>query len=708
MIKKLTLTAFRQFDSRSIDFTNGLNVLIGANEAGKTTTIEALVYAWFGANSLRQPVAEVVTWGLPVSKLKVELVQEFEGVTYFCKRSTAGAEVRYNDVTVTGQSEVTKLFESLLGVHATVASRLMLANQTDLRGALQGGPGKAVALIERLANLDLIDFLLEDIRNKHPNGNCDDVVAQRDAGRAALATIDLTPPDTATVEARIALDGVAVSTYDGQVKVVRGQIDKLDADRQDLQKQAVAATEEKTRRNANLLNLNERTVACQILQEAYDGMVNAYDANYASMLQERQNVQRVRKEAEAKGEAVRSWNAKVPALLGTLAYAPEADLGKIYSSLQDELAAALTQKQKALSRIAVLKATKITETACGLCGKDLQDVPEVVAKNSAADAEIDALEKSMLPLYSPLKELPAEIKQLESFDSAWSHHAKLAPSYAVKVSGKWGTFTLDLVVSTSTFEDPDLEKDISTYQQWLGTVAATAKTLAGAKTVIESLQKDVDAPEKYMEPLVYTEAANDLTGKIQELNLQYHEAVEAKSQAQNRINADRLALQGMANEFNNRKKMHETTENNIKRCSDLIEKTERTNGLIAILKAAKPKLAEKLWNSVLHAVSQYFTSVRGVESKVTRESNRFRVNNQPVEGLSGSTQDALGLAIRVALMQVFIPGTRLLVLDEPGAACDDNRESAMLGMVAGAGFSQILLVTHSRVADALADNIIEV
>lgn len=68
--------------------------------------------------------------------------------------------------------------------------------------------------------------------------------------------------------------------------------------------------------------------------------------------------------------------------------------------------------------------------------------------------------------------------------------------------------------------------------------------------------------------------------------------------------------------------------------------------------------------------------------------------------------DALGLAIRIALTKTFMPNNDFLILDEPGAACDDEREASMLGLVASCGFEQVLLVTHSTLADAFADNMI--
>ena len=77
-----------------------------------------------------------------------------------------------------------------------------------------------------------------------------------------------------------------------------------------------------------------------------------------------------------------------------------------------------------------------------------------------------------------------------------------------------------------------------------------------------------------------------------------------------------------------------------------------------------------------------------------------------MKGLSGSAKDTLGLAVRAALSRVFIPGAPLMIVDEPFAACDSVREVAGIGVLAGLGFDQTILVTHSDLADSVADKII--
>ena len=48
-----------------------------------------------------------------------------------------------------------------------------------------------------------------------------------------------------------------------------------------------------------------------------------------------------------------------------------------------------------------------------------------------------------------------------------------------------------------------------------------------------------------------------------------------------------------------------------------------------------------------------------------------------------------------------------MVLDESSAACDTEREAAMVGAVVSADFDQVIWVTHSDAVESFATNLIE-
>jgi DNA repair exonuclease SbcCD ATPase subunit len=151
----------------------------------------------------------------------------------------------------------------------------------------------------------------------------------------------------------------------------------------------------------------------------------------------------------------------------------------------------------------------------------------------------------------------------------------------------------------------------------------------------------------------------------------------------------------------------------VKLASDWASKREQVdtmrfnNALLKKVRAARPIISDKLWNTVLASVSTAFSRLRGEPSVVTKSKDGFTVNGKAVELLSGSTLDLLGLAIRTSLVKTFIPHCPFLVLDEPSAACDIDRTTTMLGFIHASGFDQVILVTHEDISQSVADNLIE-
>ena len=137
-----------------------------------------------------------------------------------------------------------------------------------------------------------------------------------------------------------------------------------------------------------------------------------------------------------------------------------------------------------------------------------------------------------------------------------------------------------------------------------------------------------------------------------------------------------------------------------------IQKVNFNNVLLKKLRTIKPLITDHLWNTVLSAVSNFFSKLRGENSVVSKDGSGFKVNGQNIESLSGSTLDVLALAIRVALTKTFIPHASFLVLDEPAHGCDSVRTANVLGFLSSVGFAQTLLASHDELSEAVADRVI--
>lgn len=211
---------------------------------------------------------------------------------------------------------------------------------------------------------------------------------------------------------------------------------------------------------------------------------------------------------------------------------------------------------------------------------------------------------------------------------------------------------------------------------------------------LEGLTGKADHFDYRGELQVQAQRIDETSSQVREIEVRERELRDAFGRAK----AERAAAKERLQEL-------KTREQKLK---DDMKEVAKSNELLKAVRAARPIIADKMWNAVLHTVSRYFSQMRGEASTVTRTTDGFKVDGHSVAGLSGSTLDILGLAIRVALVRTFLPTSPFLVLDEPAAACDVNRTQAMLGFLATTEFDQILACSHDEISEAVADNVVKI
>lgn len=691
MFKKVHLAFFGKHEDLTVNFAQGLNVLRADNEAGKSTLLKAIAYALFGTKALKESLEETVTYDHKETELKVTLEFTVNGIDYTIKRGKAGCECTYAAQRVTGQTEVTKFVESLLGATADTSAKLMLAKQSSVAGALSEGPSGPVKLIETLADFDLITSLVDLVQNKLPSGNTRLVEDQiLKLSEASLEVIEDTTPATRALIAEV------VEAYGKQEAVVEAAKVELEEPSIFI-KQIADATNTIRRTEALQQQITGLAVAmanCVIPASGSDSQI----AYYTDMLREQQDrraAAQVRKELVALGAVNYAFKP---------AEEHEADVA--------ERARVIAQVNSQLSgirqSISATKAKLITETACGLCGKDLQDVPEVIEKNKATSVALCNLIASESLLELELANSLAEAARLAAITKDAQRcdlvYAKAAKYIKLKPS-----------TTPSGYEwiGPEAREGETEEDYQAGLQRENAKKVAYAAKVAELAQlskqqaaltaelaalPEVDARTvEQLELRKATAEASQVRFKQEQVRLQ---ALRAEVKAVEATLAQELAVMAEAQKRVDRAKVQlaEAVAN--------LAEQNANNVLISKMRAARPRIADRLWSIVLSSVSGYFSSVRGEASVVTRTDNGFRINDRPASGLSGSTQDALGLAIRIALTKTFLPNARFMILDEVAAGMDDNREAALLGLISTCGMEQVLLVTHSPLADSFSNNVI--
>ena len=708
MLTNLKLTNFRKVRSDEMTFAPGVNVVRGVNEASKTSRLEAVAYTLFGSSALRTPLDEVVTRGEPVNSLKAELTMQVDGVTLVFKRGKSGAEVLKNgEVFCTGQKEVSTFAASLFGADANVAAKLFMANQNGLRGALEEGPKALSVLLEQLADISAFDRILDAAQAKLILGNPALLEERLKGAKATLEAATQNMPerfDDAACDARIEELNKVIAENEAKVPDLRV---KADAAKVAHQNAAVVFTK-KDRLLTTLKQKRDAVEAAtrQVVELTPAANVIVTDSRPALTAELAQA-----RDFERRRIAYRIFR-NLPDGERADAATWQREMDETNNALRTAAASVVAIEKKLIS----VKARRINHDKCDKCGQDVTHLATVIETNAKVDAEVATLT-------SELATRNAEVTRLTPIMAKFEALVRFGRTFSAELA-KLGEFVvLDESVYppratwNTNYPVPETAPDVAALEAALrkveGAVAAldraraqldlAKKNLVKAEADAEVAQRECDAVENVsIEDVLRLEAEKN-DAEVACLAARGF-AIEARNEIAS-LNATRNTA---AQLWNAAKARVDDAQRTIDECERDLGDIGFNNALVKKLRAMRPMVADQLWNTVLASVSVMFTQMRGETSIVTKGKDGFRVNDQAVESLSGSTLDLLGLALRTALAKTFIPHCGLLVLDEPCASMDQSRTAALLGFVSATGFEQTIIVTHELLSDSIADNIIEI
>jgi DNA repair exonuclease SbcCD ATPase subunit len=721
MIRTLQLKCFRKHVDLNIEFSSGLNVLRGANEAGKSTVLEAALYALYGAKALRNSLAETVTWGHKESELSVFLEIEINGTRYSFSRSKAGAVCRYqpdiradakvHELAVTGQQEVSAFAAEILGADVKTASVLMLSSQSGLRGALDDGPTAVSGLMSKLADFDLIDRILDNAGKKLLLGNEAPVRGKIDAAEAEIGmATDALPLSDEIPHARAKVDAKQTE-LDGMIK----EVNEVHAPAADAALQAYSeakALNEKYEQKED--NIKRTLVSIRSLTahiEADQKIVEAAPAP-ERLGEARRHIE----EASLHSARLEAYTkvGGLPPYPEVFWEGPVSDFNKEVERLGKEhtrIETQITAERRALTLIrSELMDPK--QGKCRVCGTVLQTAEQIEAHNAGVQAKITAKETEIAVLIQQSSAAAGEVAALQAVLTSAKPFVKVADAlrnlnwpvtieenvYPPRIS-----WTGEVPVAPTSVEILQrnlrtLEHQVRDAQQAQGRIDANRASCADLQQQVERMQ---------------AELAQMALVDLEPLDKDYQEAVSRHKGMHTLIEIARSDLKGLQETLTTKERAHTEAWNRLTTARQRLSeyRTDLTalqfnNTLVKKLKALKPTITDSLWNTVLAAVSNFFSQLRGEQSVVSKDSDGFKVNGQSVDSLSGSTLDVLALAIRVALTKTFVPHAGFMVLDEPAHGCDTTRTGNVLGFLAAVGFTQTLLASHDELSEAVADKVV--
>lgn len=187
LLHSLRMVNFKRYQNEMIRFRDGITGIIGNNGSGKSTIVEAILFALYGVQGLGTGSGEFLVRTLAGPKAKCEVRLDFavNGTDYavvrsFSKTATTtrhAADLYLGDrLLSTGVSEVSRELIRIVGMGADDFRHTIYAGQRDLHSLLEKNPGDRRKWFMRVLGIDSIKdgsdtFLKAQIQEKERNFN---------------------------------------------------------------------------------------------------------------------------------------------------------------------------------------------------------------------------------------------------------------------------------------------------------------------------------------------------------------------------------------------------------------------------------------------------------------------------------------------------------------------------------------------------------
>jgi DNA repair protein SbcC/Rad50 len=752
MISYLRMENFRRHASTELRFDSSSQIILiaGDNGAGKSSIIEAIVFALYGEGRHGNRWLErLVRRGGELEGLEVELEFDVADVTYRVKRrrdSRFGTAVLYgNDVPLTeGSREVTAEITQILGMDSQGFRVAVVAQQKELDGLAAMRPAARGSMLSRLLRLDAFPTARDQARTRFRNerealrglGSVEgperliqevksltisigaDEAAEREAA-AAVALLDAEIAAGAGVEAAWSAANANEARMSGLVLSANDERDRIAVELAEIVIPEVDISE---------IDLDELSARSQELTQAI-ATAEAAKTMAAQAATVQREIEKVGSRIAEIEQHLDSGDIDEDRASATVAEKvaavddAQARLGEVKEK-RALLTGLLQEADQARHRAETLGAT------CNECGQPISETHKHT-QEAAATSKYEALTTELAELDSTQVQAQREVAEAnELLGQARAHLEHVRENRRMLV------------------ELDDLRRRISTYEhqlERLDSPASDVEELYAERGMIEAnliLARDLIDQFK---------RAEMLTERRSLVEANWRAAVERCTQAeewleQSHIDTDLVAAHGrllalgeerqaeyavaasLRESLSGKRERLAAAQRDIARASELEERRRdlERSGMVASLTAGvlgrvgaqlnqqiRPQLEGGI-SAILSLVSDgRFDSVSLSEDYTLsiRDDGQLR----PLGEFSGGEIDLIALSVRLALAEVVSDrhgagGVGFLILDECFGSQDQGRRQSILTGLRNLRptYGQIFLISHVGGLEDAADVVIEV
>lgn len=725
----ITTKDFKKIGNFSAQFTDGLNIIIGENWAGKSTLLQAIVTALYGTQVLPGKKEDFPTWGQ--KNFSVELTLEHLDVTYKITRDMKNAKVEgaAGDLLASGNTTVTKFIEETLGLQFKDFALFVLSQQGETAGVMTFGATALQQRVEAFSGAELLDEVLGKVRAETAfltrSVGAEDVTtlgADLDAAKAGLITAETEL--TAAKSSYAELQDCLASELERAKRLDAFRIDVINAcNRVDVYKAKLDR-----RNDALTLAKGGQSILAADL-ESTPAFVNVTQAE--EVLQQATDIRKAdSKELTRFNDAVKAkarLERELPELqrLTDDSKVADAELEKLRPvfdkaiELKAQFAADVKEANAALAAARTEAATGV----CKSCNRPHENFDPKAAAEKVAKAENEsiAMQAGAAECAKSTTALSDEVKLLESridrnLTRRLANKLQEVSEQEDIIRGITNPEELERNIAANTEVIAESSRTISQAEITNAQRTKLVNRLSAADTEVLELTKEVsDTLEEYhavLEERTQLAGSNPELAKVNASKACTAQAAYLQELQVKHTHAAELVANAAFDVTLNKKQAEQLTDQ-VEALKEQTVSLDKHKRLTKYLTESRNSYMKKVWDQILGMASRTLATATGGDlTRVLRDDKGQFIAEEggkfvPVANCSGAQKGFIGVALRVGLSSALYGNTGLLILDEPTADMNDARALQLSGALMGLS-GQCITITHRQFEQLAAQNVIQV
>jgi len=719
MLKKLTLTNFKKHRNLEIDFTEGLNVVLGPNFCGKSTLLKAIAVVRYGITAAGKK-SKIVTSG--EKKWKLELIEEIGGEDYTIIRTGSTARVinSKGEVQADGGSVVTSWIVDNCGADLEDFTTHTYSKQMETSTLLTLGATKMQNKVEKLANVDVVDKVIKLLssKNSETKGKLD-LLAEVDVKELEdeIAPLQQTY-DRASVnyKANLSAEGELQNEYDQRMQTYSDQLE-MHTNKEEMLTNIDTERKSLEYNNSSIRHLNSELSAMPEIEDKLGKLLLKLGKMNQSLISDQATAHH--KDTLAKElESLVNWldNTGSPNLILERRLDPLIECAEeAVSQVQDAVVASKENVIECQSRINVLVKAE-GESECPTCHRKYEDHDEVDYKSELDNLRAELSDLNAIALgdvrHLELKEAKRD-ELLEEYPG--EGHEQLIQDVSEKIELKEAELTI--LKNVPSLEDIEimkveiepLEAEVSSARAIQSSRKELSEKISGCEIEIAEAQEIIAEYERKLSEM--PDVALDLSAESDELDELLAGLNQAKCNTPvllQDLNDAKLELSVMNSKLDEAK----ATE---KKAEKLRLQQGKFTKLSKYLRSSRSRFLGTVWQGILSRATEIVSNATaGDDDQITElarsDKGEFTYFEKGVEfgmgDASGCQLEMMGVSLRLALTDLFYGHGSYMMLDEASSQMNNENAAALAGVLAATG-KQIVYVTHRATEETTAKNIIQ-